>query len=69
MFIEIFTVTSSDRQLREIGKKLGITAAPNLAFEKLSWQIRDKVNDYIKEKNLIWETQYIKAAISEWIVK
>jgi hypothetical protein len=67
IFPELFTSIADRNKLEGTGKELGIKGE-KVAFERLQYQIRDKVDDFIREEGLMNETDFVKRGIAWWVL-
>lgn len=68
LFPELFTSIADRTKLDKTAKLLGIKGK-GVAFERLQYQIRDKVNDFIREEGLTEESDFAKRNLAWWIVE
>jgi hypothetical protein len=65
IFPELFTSTADSTRLKEIGEELNIPHVKDKTFEVLQFSIREQVNMYLKEKQLMdKETTFFQSAIA-----
>lgn len=67
IFPELSTSIADRKKLEDTGKELGINGK-NVAFERLQYQVRDKVDDFIREEGLTNETDFVKMGIAWWVL-
>ncbi|MEK4324678.1 hypothetical protein MKX70_02175 [Paenibacillus sp. FSL R7-0312] len=67
IFPELFTSIADRNKLESTGRELGIKVG-KVAFERLQYQIRDKVDDFIHEEGLMNETDFVKQGIAWWVL-
>jgi hypothetical protein len=67
IFPELFTSISDRKKLNDTAKELGIRSE-NLTFEKLQYQIREKVDTFIHEEGLDNESDFVKRGIAWWVI-
>jgi len=69
LFHKVMTLIVDRGHLENTGKRLGIRGVKELSFEALQNQVREEINDYIVEKKISHEPDFIKAAIAWWIIE
>lgn len=67
IFIEVMTTIAYSMELNKVRKKLDITE--NKSFAKMQFQIREKVNDALKELNIVPKTKFEAATIAWHIAR
>lgn len=64
-FIDLFTTIADEAKLKKVKGKLNVVKTQ---FEYSQFELRAKVNEYIKLKEIEWENRFVKAAIA-WYVE
>nr|WP_154891880.1 hypothetical protein [Paenibacillus xylanexedens] len=68
IFPQLFTTIADRNKLDKTAKLLGIKS-DKVAFERVQYQIREKVNDFIHNERLSQESEFIKSAIAWWLLE
>ena len=61
MFIEVMTTIANPTDLKKVAKLLDVKA---IKFPRIQFQIREKVNDILKEENIMPQTEFEAATIA-----
>ncbi|CAM4489882.1 hypothetical protein FHS16_005143 [Paenibacillus endophyticus] len=67
IFSELFTSIADRKKLEDTASLLGINGN-NVAFERLQFQTREKVDEFIQMEGLMNETKFVKRGIAWWII-
>lgn len=68
IFPQLFTTIADRNKLDKTATLLGIKS-DKVAFERVQYQIREKVNDFIHNERLSQESEFIKSAIAWWLLE
>ncbi|WP_145331126.1 hypothetical protein [Paenibacillus xylanexedens] len=68
IFPQLFTTIADRNKLDKTAKLLRIKS-DKVAFERVQYQIREKVNDFIHNERLSQESEFIKSAIAWWLLE
>lgn len=66
IFPDIFTSISDRGKLDKTAKELGIRSE-KVAFERVQYQLRDKVDTFIQKEGLESESDFVKRGIAWWV--
>lgn len=68
IFPQLFTTIADRNKLDKTAKLLGIKS-DKVAFERVQYQVREKVNDFIYREGLSRESEFVKSAIAWWLLE
>ncbi|QRG68304.1 hypothetical protein [Brevibacillus choshinensis] len=67
IFPELVTSIADRKKLEDTAKELGINGN-SVGFEKLQYQIREKIDTFIQENSLESESDFVKRGIAWWAI-